>query len=239
MPKRKSFSQIALSGKQGNRLSGMPNLFLGFLILTPILHLSCEGDCYSFSESCDTNALIVCDSNSADLKRYVTRNDSTAIYGTAQAIKSVPDVGEIAWVANNSILKLTEDDYFLHMQNHADTSWVGLEFWAYMREDILTRFDPFYIGEQKVYNRSTYQQDSTVNYSRYVTNLDDFRDAGWQLDESRDNFITVTFLDHADEIVEGEFDFHFSMIEQSTLPGVIYSENVRFRCGRFKAKIFK
>lgn len=207
-------------------------IFVGFMLE------SCD-ECSSVSDACDKESLKICDPDSDDLKKYVTRNDSSAVYGMAQAIKSVPESGEIEWIANNFILKLTGDDYYLYIENYADTSWVGLEYWAFQREDILTKLDPFYVGEQSIFSKSTFDQDSTVNYSRYVTNLDDFRDAAWQINEAHDNFITVTYVDHVTEVIEGEFVLHFSMTDQSTLPGVSYSEDVVFRCGRFKAKIFR
>lgn len=207
-------------------------------VVIVLVYTGCRMECIDLrNSSCETHDLEVCDTSSFDMQKFVTRNNESAAYGTAQAIKSVPAVGEVEWKANNTIIKISEDYYFLSMANYADTGWIGLEHWAYLRDVVLVRIDPFYIGEQKILSIEEFEMDSTVNYSRYIRSLDDYFDASWNVEEGCDSYVNVTFVDVSEGIVEGEFDLHFIIDRQSTLPGVLYAERIRFRCGKFRARI--
>ncbi len=188
-------------------------------------------------ESCDNTDLVVLDFKEPSLRKYVIRNDSTALYGHATAIKSVPEKGEITWVANNRIGNVN-NQYYLFMPNYGDTAWYNLEHWAYLRESIGIKFNPLTLGRQQVLNEQSYLSDSTVNYSYYYKSHDDYREAGWQINIHEENYITVNSIDREKNIIEGEFDLHFILIGQNPVDGP-YAETIRFRCGKFKAKIFE
>ena len=188
-------------------------------------------------ESCDTTTLVIIDSTAPSLRKYIIRSDSTATYGYATAVKSVPQKGEVTWIANNNITKVS-NKYYLLMANYGDTAWVNLEFWAYLRENIGIKFDPFTLGRQKVLDEQSYLADSTVNYSFYIKNHDDFTEATWKIIPQDDNYIIVNKIDHENKIIEGEFDLHYILTSENSVDGP-YSRIIRFRCGKFKAKIFE
>lgn len=211
-----------------------------FLALGLAALSACKKECAGnpiVVESCDTTGLVVLDSKEPSLRQYVIRNDSTALYGYATAIKSVPGKGEINWIANDRIGNVN-NQYYLFMPNYGDTAWHNLEFWAYLREGIGIKFDPFTLEQQQVLDENAYLADSTVNYSYYKKQHDDIVEAGWKINTQEENYITVNSIDREKNIIEGEFDLHFSLIGQNHVDGP-YAETIRFRCGKFKAKIFE
>ena len=211
-----------------------------FLVFGLTALSACKKECAGnpiVVESCDTTGLVVLDSKEPSLRKYVIRNDSTALYGYATAIKSVPSKGEITWVANNSIYNFN-DKYYLFMSNYGDNAWYNLEFWAYLRENIVIIFDPLTLGQQKVLDEQSYMTDTTLNYSYYHKRHDDYTEAGWRINTHEENYITVNSIDREKNIIEGEFDLHFSLIGQNHVDGP-YAATIRFRCGKFKAKIFE
>ena len=206
--------------------------------------LGCQQDeCSPISSgSCDRSSLVVINPNSRDLFKFILRPDTSSDYanGNANAIKSVPGQGEIEWVGNNRIGKyISSGECYLGITNYVDTTWRDLEFWAYLREGIAIKFDPYSFQRQKIYDESAYLLDNSKNYSLYVRNFDDVVDAEWYLDTSEDNWIQVTKLDKNTKIAEGEFLLHFRIKTKITGTGNTYSDKVNFRCGRFKAKIFE
>lgn len=216
----------------------MKNIAPFFIIF--LLIVSCKKNCDEGSptfDPCDVNSLKIIDSTCFDLTKYVIRNDSFSYFGHATAIKSVPNKGEISWIANNSIGKVPEG-YYIGFGNYIDTSWIDLEFWAFRREIILIKFNPYQKGEQVIYDEERFKLDSTVNYAWYEMRFDDFHDGSWRLDTNQKNFINVSSIDTANKVVEGEFKLHFLLSRKSTVPGVVYSDSINFRCGHFKSKIF-
>ena len=165
------------------------------------------------------------------------RNNESSLFGHTNAIKQVDKQGEIEWFGNNSVERLPSNEHYLLIGNYIDTSWIGLEYWAYQRENIGIKFDPYTLGRQVVLDESAYTKNNTVNYARYIRWIDDYLDASWDIDLTEDSYINVVKIDQGTKIVEGEFNLHFKLKEQSSLPGVLYSDKIRFRCGKFKSKI--
>ncbi|HAD11600.1 MAG TPA: hypothetical protein DCF33_04085 [Saprospirales bacterium] len=213
------------------------------ILITAVLFLPrCQDDCRDINlctETCDRDSLIVINANSPDLRKYVIRRDSFSWHGHSNAIKSVPDQGEIEWVGNNSISRLPSGEYYLQIANYVDTSWVDLEYWANLRERVSVKFNPYNLGVQKILNENAYVNNHIKNYAIYIRSIDDYTDASWDIDLSENSYVHVTKVDQKSKIAEGEFDLHFKIREQSKLPGVLYSDKLRFRCGRFKARIFE
>ena len=93
------------------------------LVITAIafsLFSRCKKDCgenIMSNESCDTDSLVVIDSNSLDLQKFVTRKNVSSLFGQANAIKQVDKQGEIEWVGNNSIQKFPSNEYYLLITN--------------------------------------------------------------------------------------------------------------------------
>ena len=206
--------------------------------------LSCKQDECSpiSSESCDRSSLVVINPNSRDLFKFILRPDTFTDYKNlnVNAVKSVPGQGEIEWVGNNGIIRfISSGECYLSIANYVDTTWRDLESWAFLREVVLTKFDPCSYQKQKIFDESAYLLDNSKNYSRYIRNFDDVVDAEWYLDTSEDNWIQVTKLDKNTKIAEGEFLLHFRIKTKITGTGNTYSDKVNFRCGRFKAKIFE
>ena len=202
----------------------------------------CQKECSEYSiasESCDPNHLVICDSSSFDLKNYVFRKDDSYLTGTATAVKFAFGKGEKQWVANNGIIGFNEENYFLSLANYADTSWVGLEYWAYLREVLLIKLNPYQIGIQQIVNEEDYESDSTVFYGRYYKWVNDILDAKWEINTDKTSFILISSIDTIHDVVAGEFDLYFKLTEQSILPGVNYASEVRFRCGKFRSRIIE
>lgn len=192
---------------------------LVFLVFAFAALSACKKECPGdpvIVESCDTTGLVVHDSKEPSLRKYVIRNDSTALYGYATAIKSVPEKGEITWVANNRIGNVN-GVYYLGMSNYGDTAWYNLEFWAYWRDGIGVKFDPFTLGKQIVLDEQFYMTDSTVSYSIYNKYHDDYKEAGWKTNTYKENYIIVNRIDFENKIIEGEFDLHFILIGQNPI----------------------
>ncbi len=213
------------------------------IFLTAILvFLSCKDECGDNNlsiDTCDRDSLIVINDSSPDLQKFVIRNDTSSLYGFTNAIKSALDQGEIEWIGNNLISRLTSGEYYLQIPNYADSSWLGLEFWAYLRESLIIKFNPYYFEKQKIFDENSYNNSSSKNYARYFRWVDDYSDASWDIDLAEDSYIIVTKIDQNTKIAEGEFELYFKIKEQSKLPGIVYSNKVQFRCGKFKSKIFE
>ncbi len=182
------------------------------------------------------------DLDSPDLEKYLVRDDSTFMYGFATAIKVVPDRGSIRWIANNYILTY-KGRYGLALENYGDTtnwrSWQpGINF---SRELINCEFNPFKMGKQKIVNNALKMSTPNLNEGTYSKSADggDILDATWDIDMSKDSYVKVEKIDRVRKVIEGSFDLHFKIVSQSTLPGVKYAERVRFKSGKFKAKIFE
>ena len=205
-----------------------------------ILIIGCNQDeCKNISlpDSCDTSQLIICDSSSFDLQEYIPRNDESSLYGLASAIKTVPGKGEIVWTANNRATYYGNDNYFLSLANYSDTAWVDLEYWAFLREVILIKFNPNIHGFQQVQPKSAYDQDTTLLYANYYKNADDIREATWDINDSQVSYISVSNYDTLTQIVEGEFDLYFELTSQGGDGAKHYAPKVRFKCGKFRARI--
>lgn len=217
----------------------MKNILI-FIIVGLMTLSACKKECPEKAmsvESCDTNTLVLLDSTAPSLRKYVIRYDTSALYGYATAIKSVPGKGEVRWVANNKIENVN-NQYYLFMPNYGDTTWRHLEYWAYLREDIGIKFNPFILGRQQVRNEQAYLADSTLNYSAYYKHHDDFTEAYWKISGRGENYISVNRINHENKIIEGEFDLNFILTNQNSVYGP-YSDEIRFRWGKFKAKIFE
>ena len=126
------------------------------------------------------------------------------------------------------------------MANYQDTAWYNLEYWAFLREVINVKFDPYNNCKQKILDEDAYNQDTTTNYAVFLMNADDFRLAVWKIDMEKDNQILVTDFDKVNNIVEGRFELYFTKEIDNSPPSIgSFAERVEFRCGKFKAKIFE
>lgn len=209
------------------------------MIFTIALFSGCGKECSNNTSGTIQNCsegerLTVLDPNSPDLIQYVPRTDSSLLYGNAQAIKSVPDKGEIRWIANNRVFVFPESRY-LSFENYADTSHYNLEFWAYLREVIRLRLVNFQLGKHEIYNEETNKKTPEVNYGYYLLYEDDVNRGKWEIDELQDNYVYITNITSA-KIAEGEFLLHFKKnIKFNSDPQ--FSNEINFRCGKFKVKI--
>ena len=206
-----------------------------------ISQLACKKNCEAptlTSDPCSLDSLKIIDTTCFDLRKYVIRNDTSSLFGHATAIKSVAEKGEIEWVSNNSILHFPNEHYLI-LNNYLDTAWVGLESWAFLREYIIVRFNPYVLGRQTIFDENSYNADSTANYAKYLMWFDDYAAGSWDIAPSKSNYLSVTAIDQVNKIIEGEFGLHFILKEQSTVPGVLFSDKITFRCGHFKSKIIE
>lgn len=201
------------------------------------LFLGCHKDqqCIDNTESCDFQNLTVCDSTAIDLHKYTTRKEGFS-YGYANAIKQVGNAGEIAWKANCIGTRFNEQDLYISFSTYSDTSWIGLEFWAYLREVILIKFKLEPGQNQKVKPESEFKKDPSIIFAHYTKYIDDVDDAKWDIDPEDDSYIIVSNYDSLTDIVSGTFDLKFVKVKDNTHSGETYANKVRFRCGSFEAK---
>ncbi len=205
--------------------------------------MGCKKDCEEISEQppliCGVE-LFIEDSSSIDVQHYVIRNDSSSLYGVATAIKHVPEIGAIEWIGNNRVIQIYTENYFLGLSNFSDTAWYNLEPWAFSREGVTIKFNPYSLCKQKVFDEATYKRDTTSNYAIFKMNADDFTLATWEIDTKKDSYITVTDFDTSQNVVEGYFDLYFTKVNENSPPSIgSFAEKVEFGCGKFKAKIFE
>lgn len=208
------------------------------LILIYIFSIGCQKDhqCGERIDDCSLKHLIVCDSNSIDLIKYTTRGNGYPV-GFAQAIKEVAEAGEIEWKANCLGARLDGGNYYISLSNYSDTAWVGLEPWAFFRENILIKFSLDINQKQILLPESEFLIDTTINYARYSKNLDDIPVVNWQLDTTYESYIIITSYDSSSNLVKGLFDLSFVKLIDNSGPGDYYSNRIRFRCGNFEGII--
>jgi hypothetical protein len=209
--------------------------FIYFLLFVFIFSCKKKDECLSTNCSpCQIDSTLNVDLASIDLFKYVLRDSVWAPY-SASAVKEIPRKGAIEWQSNNSVTHIIqENEYYLKMANFGDTSWVGYEFWAFTREVIGIKFNPFKIGKQKLLDESSHAKDSKVSFSSYILWSDDVINASWNLDLAAENYIKVTHFDKKQDIVEGTFLLHFN----NSGKNLDYADKAIFRCGKFKAKIY-
>lgn len=215
------------------------NKFL-YCLATLLLLFSCKKNCDILPplDECSLNDLKIIDATCFDLKKYVIRNDSGALFGHATAIKSVPGKGEIAWISNN-VIRQVNGVHYLFLSNFLDTSWVGLEYWAFRRENIIITFNVNSETQQIIADENSYEADTSIHYGIYRLYFDDFPGGTWNIDLNKKSYLMITSFDEANKIVEGEFDLHFVLLGPSSVPGVVLSDSIHFRCGHFRAKVFE
>jgi len=203
-----------------------------------MLALSCKRDCDNgipINDACNLDSLTVTDPTSPDLEVFLTR---TGFSEYANAIKEVP-AGSIEWKANAFISNRSE--YALEILNYRDTTdWKVEGLYGYQCESIvIPKINPFQKGKQEVFDQTAWVVDSTSMWGFYARSLDggDISDGLWDIDTSFENYVEIRKFDKGKDYTEGRFDLHFKIRTQSTIPGVLYAENVHFRCGNFKAYV--
>lgn len=220
----------------------MKNVLCLLMAFGILLILGCQKDCpdegYENPSCCSAACYKTTNPNSFDLKKFVTRNDTTISFGTSSSVKHVEGIGAIDWIGNNRIIGFSDGSFYLAQSNFSDTAFYGLEVWAYRRENILIKFDPEMQGAQPLYDNATFQKDNQSSFARYDRWFDDYYDAGWKIDLTRKSYIQVTEYDRENKIVSGEFNLFFVIDQPTTYPGITSAECVNFRCGKFRAKIF-
>ncbi len=173
--------------------------------------------------------------NSHDLYKYKIRNSN--YYG--KAIKSVPTQGYVEWNSNVCVDKFRKN-YSLVFMNYADTTnWIQYTKYAYAREIIVCDINLFDTSKQFIYSDHLFNRDSTLKRGAYFKNASDgdVSDASWEIDTNYVNYIKVICNDTIKKVIEGEFEFHFRLTEQSSFfPQVKYYEQAFFKCGHYKAK---
>lgn len=209
--------------------------YVSILIIILLFSHGCYKDhqCGERIDDCSLKNLVVCDSGSVDLRKYTTRGNGYPV-GFAHAIKEVPDAGEIEWMANCLGARFDGSNFYISFSNYSDTAWVGLEPWAYFRENILIKFSLDINQKQILFPESEFLIDSTLNYGRYNKNQDDFTLVNWQLDTTYESYLIITHYDSSSDLVKGVFDFSFVKLRDNSSPDESYSDHIRFRCGRFE-----
>ncbi|MDQ3143162.1 MAG: hypothetical protein M3Q56_13045 [Bacteroidota bacterium] len=204
--------------------------------------IACDKDCESnIAEDCDVQNLKIIDPNCIDLYKYTIRHDTSYQFGYSNCIKSIPGKGEIDWIANNRFFKFGLN-YYLGMTNYADTSYVDLELWAFLREGLAIKISDLECKKYIIYSEYEFRIDSNLNYGIYNKNFDDFfGEAKWDIDTRKQSYLSIDKIDTLpsnDIIITGKYDLNFKMTKQSTDPKYQYQEIIRFRCGQFRTKLF-
>ncbi len=192
---------------------------------------------YNVSKDCIDTTLIPPTNvpNSHDLIKYKIRNSNDY----CDAVKTVPTQGYIEWKSNICVDKF-RNKYSLAFMNYADTTnWMQYTKYAFVREIIVCEINLFDTSKQLIYSDHLFNRDSTLKRGAYFKNASDgdVSDASWEIDTNYINYVKVTCLDTIKKIVEGQFDFHFRLTDQSSMfPHVKYSEQAFFKCGHYKVK---
>src|SRR6187455_2906655 len=115
--------------------------YVSILIIILLFSPGCykEHQCGERIDDCSLKHLVVCDPNSVDLRKYTIRGEGFSV-GSASAIKEVADAGEIEWIANCRGARIDENTQYISFRNYSDTPWIGLEYWAYLREAISIKY---------------------------------------------------------------------------------------------------
>jgi hypothetical protein len=148
------------------------------------------------------------------------------------ATKEVPGLGSISWTANCEAY-IVDNTLQIRVTTVQDTIDKGT------REEIYCGYIPLRQEYYSVGTFNPYAQPVIYNtFGTYSRLLDDgdVLDAHWTVDESEQNFIEITNLDLDSKRVEGRFDLYFLMKTQGT-HGIMYSEQINFKTGNFKARI--
>jgi hypothetical protein len=151
---------------------------------------------------------------------------------TATAVKEVPGLGEIDWVGNSQ--------GFLY-NNHLYIRIVTYKFidgYFLPREDATFSNIPLQEGMHQLFNTFQWQQNQNLAYGGYGRLLadGDVSDGFWRADTLCSNYIEITRLDLESKEVEGRFEMHLKMADQSS-NGFLYSDRIVFKNGKFKASI--
>jgi hypothetical protein len=148
------------------------------------------------------------------------------------ATKEVPGLGSIPWTANCEVY-IADNTLQFRFRTMQDTITKGL------REHLYCDYVPILQDYHEVGNFDAYAQPPVFNtFATYGRSLDDgdVADGFWTVDETKVNFIEITYLDLVERKVEGRFDLYFLMKEQGT-HGILYSEQINFKSGSFTARI--
>ena len=208
--------------------------YVSILIIILLFSPGCykEHQCGERIDDCSLKHLVVCDPNSVDLRKYTIRGEGFSV-GSASAIKEVADAGEIEWIANCRGARIDENTQYISFRNYSDTPWIGLEYWAYLREAISIKYSMDLNQKQIIFPESEFLVDSTKNYAWYDKNYDDVTVVRWQIDPDVESYIIITSYDSINDLVKGVFDLSFVKLIDNSSPDESYSDHIRFRCGRF------
>lgn len=150
------------------------------------------------------------------------------------ATKEVPGLGTIPWTANCEVY-ISDNTLQFRFRTMQDTIYKGI------REHLYCDYVPIKQGYYSAGTFDAYAQPPVYNtFATYSRTLDDgdVADGFWTVDESKINFIEITYLDLNQKRVEGKFDLYFLMKSQGT-HGILYSEQINFKSGSFSARIIE
>jgi hypothetical protein len=179
--------------------------------------------------------LTVCDDTSAfksnlDLVPFTYLRNCNS----ATAVKEVPGLGEINWVGNSR--------GSLNNNNRLSINFAAYKFisgYFLRRESVSFSNIPLQEGMHQIFNTFQWQQNQDLAYGGYGRSLadGDVSDGYWRADTICNNYIEITRLDLESKEVEGRFEIHLKMADQST-NGFLYSDRIVFKNGKFKASIY-
>jgi hypothetical protein len=152
---------------------------------------------------------------------------------TATAVKEVPGLGEIDWVGNSRGFLSNDNSLHIRAMAYKFISGYFLE-----RESATFSNIPLQEGMHEVFHYFQWQQNQSLAHGSYARSLagGDVLDGFWHMDTLCNNYIEITRLDLESREVEGRFEMHLKMADQST-NGFLYSDRIVFKNGKFKASI--
>jgi hypothetical protein len=199
-------------------------------------------DCYKEDMgtcSCSTKNLVIIEQNRIDLQKFVIRPDTSTIIGHCNAIKEIPNKGAIEWKANNYTSNFSKETS-IFFTNFSDTTWRNIDPIENSRENIfinIKSISNLQLGKQKIFDSKTHILDPNKPYAGYSIWDSDILHGSWAIDTLKENILEITKLDTMDMIIEGTFSLNFKWDRTSPVPKYL-SEEVNFRCGKFRSKIY-
>jgi len=219
-----------------------------FILLLLIVFFRCEETCPGLNSEC-LDFSIIPDrnvNNSVDLQTYLLKEDSSYLLNGdtfyTEAIKLVPKQGYIDWRANCAFFKY-DGQFGLYFNNYGDTTnWHDLFIYAYQREHItIFNFNLELATKQLLVDEDTFNKNRTLAKCIYTKSAGhgDIFDAIWRADLSEESYIELTKIDSVNQILEGNFNLFFKLETQDLNHPYRYAEKAQFKCGKFKAIMFK